>query len=70
VRGTQQAAPAWLTTVLGVLILVHDADSMVAAFAGRLQDAVDLDAVRDDLAGLVQQALEPGHVSVWLSERS
>jgi MFS family permease len=47
----------------------YDADTMVAAFAGRLQDAVDLDAVRDDLAGVVQRALEPGHVSVWLSDR-
>jgi hypothetical protein len=48
----------------------YDADAMVTAFAGRLQDAVDLDAVRDDMAGVVQQALEPGHVSVWLSHRA
>jgi len=39
----------------------------VAAFAGRLQGAADLDAVRDDLAGAVLRALEPAHVSVWLS---
>ena len=37
----------------------YDADRIVAAFAARLQDAVDLDAVRDDLAGTVQAALEP-----------
>ena len=30
---------------------------------------VNLDSVRDDLASVVQQALEPAHVSVWLSER-
>jgi hypothetical protein len=47
----------------------YDADQTVAAFAARLQDAVDLDAVRDDLAGVVQKALEPAHVSVWMSER-
>ena len=41
----------------------------VAAFAARLKDAVDLDAVRDDLAGVVHQALEPAHVSVWISRR-
>jgi hypothetical protein len=41
----------------------------VATFAGRLKDAVDLDSVRDDLAGTVQEALEPAHISVWLSER-
>jgi hypothetical protein len=47
----------------------YDADRMVAAFAARLQDAVDLDSVRDDLAGDVHQALEPAHVSVWINER-
>jgi hypothetical protein len=47
----------------------YDADTTVAAFAARLQDAVDLDSVRDDLAGVVHQALEPAHVSVWISQR-
>jgi len=47
----------------------YNADKTVAAFAARLQDALDLDAVRDDLAGVVRQALEPAHVSVWLSPR-
>ncbi len=37
----------------------YDADKTVAAFAARLKDAVDLDAVHDDLAGVVHQALEP-----------
>ena len=43
-----------------------DADKTVAAFAGRLKDAVDLDAVRGDLASVVQNSLEPAHVSVWM----
>jgi hypothetical protein len=47
----------------------YDADKTVAAFAARLQDAVDLDTVQDDLAGVVHQALEPAHVSVWMSQR-
>ncbi len=47
----------------------YDADKTVAAFAARLKDAVNLNAARDDLAGVVQQALEPAHVSVWLSQR-
>jgi MFS family permease len=47
----------------------YDADQTVAAFAARLKDAVDLDAVQDDLASVVTTALEPGHVSVWMSER-
>jgi len=44
----------------------YDADQTIAAFAGRLKDGVDLDAVREDLAGVVQAALEPAHVSVWM----
>jgi hypothetical protein len=39
----------------------------VAAFAARLKDAVDLDSIRDDLAGTVHHALEPAHISVWVS---
>jgi len=45
----------------------YDADEAVTAFAARLQDAVDLASVQDDLTGVVQRALEPMHVSVWLS---
>jgi hypothetical protein len=47
----------------------YDADRTVAAFAARLKDAVDLDSVRDDLAGVVNQTLEPAHISVWISSR-
>jgi hypothetical protein len=47
----------------------YDADQTIAAFAARLKDAVDLDSVRDDLAGVVYQALEPAHVSLWTSHR-
>ena len=45
----------------------YDADQAMAAFAAQLKDAVDLDSVRDDLAGAVQQALEPAHISIWVS---
>ena len=45
----------------------YDADQTVTAFAGRLKDAVDLDSVCGDLMGVVTQALEPVHVSVWIS---
>jgi hypothetical protein len=47
----------------------YDADQTVAAFAARLKDTVDLDSVRDDLATVVDQALEPAHVSVWISHQ-
>jgi hypothetical protein len=46
----------------------YDAEQTVAAFAARLQDAVDLGSVRDDLASVVQRALEPAHISIWTSE--
>ena len=48
----------------------YDADRTVTAFAARLKDEVDLDSIRDDLAGAVHQALEPAHVSVWISRGS
>jgi hypothetical protein len=47
----------------------YDAGQTVAAFAARLKDAVDLDTIRQDLASVVQTALEPAHVSVWTSRR-
>jgi phosphoglucomutase len=47
----------------------YDAEDTVAAFAARLKDEVDLDAVREDLAGVVEAALEPAHVAVWISPR-
>ena len=47
----------------------YDADQTVAAFAARLKDEVDLDSVREDLTAVVQQALEPAHLSVWVSRR-
>jgi hypothetical protein len=47
----------------------YDADQTVAAFAARLKDAADLDAVCNDLTGVVTKALEPAHISVWLRER-
>ena len=45
----------------------YDADQIAAAFAARLKNTVDLSTVRDDLTGIVSGALEPAHVSVWIS---
>ena len=45
----------------------YDADVTVAAFAARLKDAVDLDAVQSELTSVVQQTLEPAHISIWLT---
>ena len=45
----------------------YDADQTIAAFAARLQDAVDIEAVHTDLLGAVRHALEPAHAAVWLA---
>ena len=45
----------------------YDADRTVMAFAARLKDAVELDTVRGDLTQVVSRALEPAHLSVWIS---
>jgi hypothetical protein len=46
----------------------YDADQMVTAFAGRLKGGADVDAVEADLVSMVQQALEPAHVSLWTNK--
>ena len=46
----------------------YNADQIVTAFAARLQDAVELGTVRDELANAVHAALEPDHLSVWIKE--
>jgi hypothetical protein len=44
----------------------YDAEATVTAFAARLRDAVDLDAVQAELLEVVQQTVEPCHATVWL----
>ena len=46
----------------------YNADQIVTAFAARLQDAVDLGTVREELATAVHAALEPAHLSIWIKE--
>jgi hypothetical protein len=46
----------------------YDGDRMIEAFAARLKDTVDLEAVRTDLTGVVRQAMEPAHVSVCINQ--
>ena len=45
----------------------YDADQAIASFAARLADAADLDSVSADLTAVVRDALEPAHLSVWIS---
>jgi hypothetical protein len=46
----------------------YSAERMLAAFAARLTEELDADAVTEDLARSVHAALEPAHISVWLSQ--
>jgi hypothetical protein len=45
----------------------YDAERTVTAFAARLQDEVDPDAVRADLTRVVHAALEPTHVAILMT---
>jgi hypothetical protein len=45
----------------------YDADQAIAAFAGQLAGAVDLDAVHADLLSAVRQVLEPAQAWLWLA---
>ena len=47
----------------------YDAEQMVTAFAVWLKDTVELDSVQGDLASVAPKALEPAHISVWISSR-
>jgi hypothetical protein len=44
----------------------YDANRTVDAFAARLRDEVDADAVRDDLLDTVVTAVAPANVSLWV----
>jgi hypothetical protein len=44
----------------------YDAEATVAAFTGRLRDAVDIEAIRRDLLVTVDRAVQPSHASIWI----
>ena len=44
----------------------HDAEAIVAVFAARLRDAVELDVIWADLLESVNHAVQPSHVSVGI----
>jgi hypothetical protein len=44
----------------------HDAAQMIATFSARLRDEVDLDTLRAELLGVVDQTMQPTKASLWL----